>query len=239
MRGFWLRMNFTRNLPVCVFISIVFFEIQIWNFDRFMKIQNSEIILLLVSTLATVAMALLLIRWLLPSLLGISSDMILVKSSEEVVPYYEHIISKEDLSSEELFLKDPTIKTRRRQLYSDIATMGPNDLLGFRNEAVPNAVDIIVIGDSQTYGNNAMMQDNWPHYFGENLPAGVSVYTMASGGWGVAQYYYAFAKAPVFTPKLIIIAFYTGNDPLETFSMVYGSDIWREFIPDSKLSEGG
>jgi lysophospholipase L1-like esterase len=200
-----------------------------------MKIQKSEISLLLVSVVVTVVMALLLIRWLQPSLLGISGDMILVKSSEEVVPYYEHIFRKEDIYSKEMLLKDPIIKIRPRQLYPDLVPWGPNDLLGFRNAAVPNNADII-IGDSLTYGNNAMMQDNWPHYLGGKLPTGVSVYSMASGGWGAAQYFYAFLKAPLFKPKVIVIAFYTGNDPLETFSLVYGMDIWHEFISDPELN---
>ncbi|MEE8320750.1 MAG: hypothetical protein V3R68_02775, partial [Gammaproteobacteria bacterium] len=197
-----------------------------------MKIQRAEIILMLLSTFLTLAIALLIIRWLQPSLLGIADDLILVRSSEEVAPYYEHIFRKEDLSSKEFILKDPLVKGRAKQLFPDMGEVGPNDLLGFRNAAVPNDADIIIIGDSQTYGLNAIMQENWPHYFSENLPVGVSVYSMATGGWGAVQYFYASAKAPVFAPRMIIIAFYTGNDSLETFSMVSGSDVWHEFIPD-------
>ncbi|OGT34266.1 MAG: hypothetical protein A2W28_07105 [Gammaproteobacteria bacterium RBG_16_51_14] len=202
-----------------------------------MKIHRSEMILLMASTIVTLAMALLLIRWLQPSLLGISGDMVLVRSSKEVVPYYEHIFKKEDLFSSKFTLKDPFVVNRGQQFFPDMGSLGPNDLLGFRNEAVPNNADIIIIGDSQTYGNNVIMQKNWPHYFRENLPAGVSVYSMATGGWGAVQYGYALAKTPVFSPRVIIVAFYSGNDPLETFSLVYGSDMWHEFIPDLKLSK--
>ena len=37
---------------------------------------------------------------------------------------------------------------------------GGFDALGFRNRAVPETADIIAIGDSQTYGNAATMDDS-------------------------------------------------------------------------------
>jgi lysophospholipase L1-like esterase len=202
-----------------------------------MKIKRVEILLTLFSTIIAVILGLLLIRWLQPSLLGMPSDMVLVSSSEKVVPYYENIFRKQDILSNEFILKDPLVRVRARQLYPDMNAIGPNDILGFRNAAVPNNADVIIIGDSQTYGNNAHMVENWPHYFAGLLPNGVSVYSMATGGWGAVQYYYAALKAPAFSPKVIIVAFYTGNDPLETYSMVYGSDVWNEFISESSLNK--
>jgi len=202
-----------------------------------MQIKKVEILLILLSTIITLVLGLSLIRWLQPSLLGISNDMVLVSSNKKVTPYYENIFRKQDFLTRELILKDPLIKGRARQLFPDIHAYGPNDILGFRNEAVPNYADIIIIGDSQTYGNNAYMLENWPHYFAEYIPKEISVYSMATGGWGAIQYFYAVAKATIFTPKIIVIAFYTGNDALETFSMAYGSDIWHEFISAENINK--
>ncbi len=196
-----------------------------------------DILLLIGSAIITLIVALALIRWLQPSLLGLSSDLVLVRSSKEVVPYYENIFRKEDLNSKEFILQDPIINVRARQFFPDIGSMGPNDLLGFRNRAVPNDADIIVIGDSHTYGNNVIMWENWPHILEANLPKNVSVYSMATGGWGGVQYFYAFAKSLALVPRIVIIAFYTGNDSLETFSMAYGSEKWSYFIIDKTLTK--
>jgi len=41
-----------------------------------------------------------------------------------------------------------------------------HDLNGFRNIEVPKKVDILVLGDSQTYGTNASLEENWPSTLG-------------------------------------------------------------------------
>ena len=60
---------------------------------------------------------------------------------------------------------------------------------------------------------------------------------MATGGWGAAQYFETFLKATVFQPRVIIVAFYTGNNPLESFVMAYGIEHWQVFIPNPNLSK--
>ena len=206
------------------------------------KIAWSDIALLLFSTLVTLMIALLLIRWLQPSLLGIADDLILVQSSREKPPFYELVFDKESLEinlakGPDPVIPDPVVKGRGKPLMPDHGILGPNDLLGFRNLTVPNTADIIVIGDSQTYGNNALITNNWPSSLQVMLPAGTSVYSMATGGWGALQYFYAFAKSLAFMPKVIIVAFYTGNDPLESFNMAYGSDHWATFRVDPNLDK--
>src|SRR5262245_46686266 len=37
------------------------------------------------------------------------------------------------------------------------------DSWGYRNKSVPTSADIVAIGDSHTYGNNAPMADSWPY----------------------------------------------------------------------------
>lgn len=196
------------------------------------KIKIQEIILLVISTLATITIALAIIRWKAPTLLGIPTDMVLVKSSKEAVPFYENIFNPAHVNPGKIILEDPFVRVRNKQLIPNMGGIGPNDILGFRNISVPNEADIIVIGDSQTYGNNALIWENWPHLLKFYIPANVTIYSMATGGWGALQYVYAFAKSINFKPKLAIIAFYTGNDPIDTYSFAQASNLWQEFIPE-------
>jgi len=102
---------------------------------------------------ATLLLALLVIRWLAPGLLGIPTDLQLVQVSKTLPPFYEVVFNGEDLQSGKFMLQDPRTRVRARQLYPDSFGMGPHDVLGFRNRAVPDVADIVTIGDSQTYGN--------------------------------------------------------------------------------------
>jgi lysophospholipase L1-like esterase len=57
-----------------------------------------------------------------------------------------------------------------------------HDALGFRNAHVPERVDVVAVGDSQTYGVSATRENSWPQQLGRLL--GQSVYNMALGGYG-------------------------------------------------------
>ncbi len=187
-------------------------------------------------TVLTLAIALGLIRWFAPTLLGISSDLVMVRSGEEVAPFYEGVFRRVDRDTHEYLINDPLVGVRAPTLYPDLGNVGPNDLLGFRNLGVPNAADIVAIGDSQTYGNNAIFHENWPSLLREMLPPGIEVYSMATGGWGAVQYLYAFSKALQFQPRLVIVAFYTGNDPIETVNLALASDQRREYLAGASVS---
>ena len=115
--------------------------------------------------------------------------------------------------------------------------MGPNDVLGFRNAAVPAVADIVTIGDSMTYGNNAVMLKNWPSWMQAHLPReNVSVYNMSTGGWAAVQYLDMLEYAASFRPHIVIVAFYTGNDPIESFQMVQGNEHWRWLMDTRDIS---
>ncbi len=47
-----------------------------------------------------------------------------------------------------------------------------------------------------------------------------------------------FNKALLFQPRVIVVAFYTGNDPLETFQQAYGNDRNALLRLDPKLTAG-
>jgi lysophospholipase L1-like esterase len=201
------------------------------------KSIKRELLLLVVSITITLVIAIAMIRWLAPQLLGGPTDMQLVQLSKEVPPFYEGVFRKKDFSGKEILLKDPLTRVRAKPLYPDIDYWGPNDLLGFRNRSIPNVADVVIIGDSQTYGNNATLEDSIPgrlqHYLSDKH---ARVYSMATGGWGAIQYFDIFQKALLFQPNVIVVAFYTGNDPLESFSMAYGSKHWHKFRPNLELS---
>src|SRR2546428_394876 len=59
-------------------------------------------------------------------------------------------------------VKDPVLGA----VPSSSTRAGGFDDWGFRNREVPETADIVVIGDSQTYGNTATMEDSWPYVVG-------------------------------------------------------------------------
>ncbi|MEE9606262.1 MAG: GDSL-type esterase/lipase family protein [Myxococcota bacterium] len=199
--------------------------------------MRKEWLLLAGSVTVTVALALVLIRGLAPGLLGVPIDLQVVRVDEEVVPFYENVFRDGDPEDSELLLADPYLGVRARPLVRSRGRVGPNDILGFRNLSVPNSPDVIAIGDSQTYGNNVPLEANWPSRLMRSLAhKNAVVYSMATGGWGAVQYLDMFDKAVAFRPKLVIVAFYTGNDPRESFRVAYSIEKWAWLRPDPELS---
>lgn len=187
-------------------------------------------------TVLTVALALGLIRLFAPQLLGGARDLQLVQVNKLVPPFFDNVFRPEDYASREFILQDPYVK-RAKPLFPDQFVMGPHDILGFRNRAVPNQADIVTIGDSQTYGNNALLANNWPNQMRTLLgDERVTVYNMAVGAWGAAEYWAMFDKALLFQPQVIVVAFYTGNDALGTFQQAYGNERYSFLKTDRTLT---
>jgi hypothetical protein len=59
---------------------------------------------------------------------------------------------------------------------------------------------------------------------------------MSVGGWGAAEYFEIFNKALYLQPRVVIIAFYTGNDALDTFAKVYGDERWKSLRLNTTIS---
>lgn len=193
-----------------------------------------EGLLLVLSVVATLAIGLGLLRWADPRLLDGPADLRIVQASEEVVPFYEGVFR--DQGTESFLLNDPYTGVRARPLaaVNEGGAKGPTDLLGFRNLAVPNRADVVAIGDSQTYGINVAFEQSWPRVLAENLS--VPVYSMAMGGWGAVQYTDMLRKALAFEPRVAIVAFYAGNDAMESFRLAYGVAHWAHLRPDTSLT---
>ncbi|MFQ5586624.1 MAG: SGNH/GDSL hydrolase family protein, partial [Thermodesulfobacteriota bacterium] len=199
--------------------------------------MKKEWLVLTGTVIVTIMLAIVLLRFFAPQLLGIPIDLQMVQVHKEIVPFYENIFRKEDYQSKEFMLQDPYTNIRAKPLFNNLFGIeGPTDILGFRNRFVPNIADIVVLGDSQTYGVNAVLEENWPsqlvHYLKKKDP---TLYNMSTGGWGAVQYLDMFAKALLFQPRVVIVAFYTGNDPLESILMAYNIEHWHSLITDPNV----
>lgn len=110
------------------------------------------------------------------------------------------------------------------------------DRWGFRNPRVPEAADIVAVGDSHTYGNTARMVDSWPYVV--SRLSGRQVYNMGLGGYGPNQYFYlSKTRALSLKPKMIIWGLYMGDDFENAFSLTYGLDYWKDLriLPPQKV----
>jgi len=104
-----------------------------------------------------------------------------------------------------------------------------HDAWGFRNKKVPDTVDIVAIGDSMTYGYQALARDAWPAVLGRKT--GKSVYNMAVGGYGPFQCYYLLThQASLLKPKVALVGIYLGAYMSRAYDMGYNNQYWKEFL---------
>lgn len=94
-----------------------------------------------------------------------------------------------------------------------------HDRNGFRNPAVPAQADVVVFGDSQTYGTGVPAEAAWPSRLREL--SGRSVYGIALGGFCPVHSLLLWGQALRLHPKVIVEAIYAGNDLFDAFNMVY------------------
>lgn len=112
-----------------------------------------------------------------------------------------------------------------------------HDSWGYRNTSVPRHVDIVTIGDSQTYGVGAAASNSWPAKL--NTLTDKNVYNLSLGGYGPPQYYYLLEKnALKLNPSLVLVGFYFGNDLHDAYTLVYTKDYWKNLRkPDFVVAE--
>lgn len=106
-----------------------------------------------------------------------------------------------------------------------------HDAKGFRNKAVPapGEVDIIALGDSQTYGTGVHRAEAWPRQL-ERI-TGHRVYSIAFGGYSPAHYPFLIDEALILKPRSVITAVYFGNDLLESFLFASREQNLNRFAP--------
>jgi hypothetical protein len=109
-----------------------------------------------------------------------------------------------------------------------------HDSKGFRNPEVPGEAWIVALGDSQTYGTGVRAEESWPRQLESII--GESVYSMAYGGYGPAHSLVLWDEAVALSPKVVIEAFYAGNDLFDSFDLVYNQGQLPELrSPDPQL----
>jgi lysophospholipase L1-like esterase len=109
-----------------------------------------------------------------------------------------------------------------------------HDRNGFRNQEVPDKAAIVALGDSQTYGTGVAPEDAWPRQLESML--GKTVYSMAYGGYGPTHSLVLWDEAVALLPKIVIEAFYVGNDLFDSFSLVYNQGQLTDLeSPDPRL----
>ncbi|MBN2448108.1 MAG: SGNH/GDSL hydrolase family protein, partial [Phycisphaerae bacterium] len=105
-----------------------------------------------------------------------------------------------------------------------------HDRNGFRNADVPRSAEIVVLGDSQTYGVNATRDEAWPQQLQQIT--GRTTYNLAYGGYGPAHYLALLPEAQKLSPRVIIVAMYAGNDLFDCYNLVHGHGQMPELLPD-------
>lgn len=200
--------------------------------------MRREWLLLFGSVVLTLAVALGVIRVVAPELLGVRVpiDRQVVRLDAALAPFYDgvfdtgpHVPGTEQGD----LINDPLTGHRRRALVPENSLAlaernAPFDLLGFRNRSVPVVADVVAIGDSQTVGENATIDRDWPSILRARLGGRAPVvYNMSVGGWGAVQYLYMFDKALRFRPRVVLVAYYTGNDPADALYMAYAFEPWK------------
>ena len=186
--------------------------------------MKKNALLLLVNLVVTVAAAFAIVRWVAPSAVERPMDLQVVQLDEKAPAFYEAVFANDGRVK-----NDPLTMTRMRRFVPENTEYGgPFDALGFRNRGVPIVADVVALGDSQTVGRNATLDWSWPALLAEKLPVKQPlVYNMASGGWGPVQYLYMAEKALALRPRVLVVAFYTGNDAFDAIKVAYNLDAWK------------
>lgn len=106
-----------------------------------------------------------------------------------------------------------------------------HDSRGWRNEKPLESADIVAIGDSQTWGVNARLDEMWTSVL--SAETNYSVYNMSQGSYGAVQYAVLTERGLALSPKLIVVALYFGNDIADAYSMVYGDYNYKNLRHES------
>jgi lysophospholipase L1-like esterase len=112
-----------------------------------------------------------------------------------------------------------------------------HDANGFRNDQAPQHADVVVLGDSQTWGVNVQREDAWPQQLSKLT--GQSVYNMGLGGFGPVQYQVLTPQALGLSPKTVVVGLYLGNDIYDAYNLAYQFEAHRGLRGSSAAGEWG
>ena len=97
-----------------------------------------------------------------------------------------------------------------------------HDANGFRNDSVPTKASIVSIGDSQTWGSRVARVNGWPQQLGKI--SGRTVYDMSLPGFGPVQYFALAQRSLKFSPEVVVVGVYLGNDIYDSYSIAYENE---------------
>jgi len=120
-----------------------------------------------------------------------------------------------------LYIPDSVLGLRGNPKWFD------HDTWGYRNPSVVSKADVVVLGDSHSYGIGVARSETWPLLLGR----GQVSYNMSFGGWGPGQGYLELNRALTLHPGLVIYGFYFGNDLVDAFEIASRRPELRRFIP--------
>jgi lysophospholipase L1-like esterase len=116
-------------------------------------------------------------------------------------------------ASSSLQIRDPDLRRRGNPRHPD------HDEAGWRNASRPDRVDVVALGDSQTWGTEVARELAWPQVV-ERLSQR-RVYNMSQPGYGPWQYARLLAEARDLSPDLVVVAVYFGNDVYDAYRDAY------------------
>jgi hypothetical protein len=93
-----------------------------------------------------------------------------------------------------------------------------HDRYGMRNKNVPQSIDILVLGNSQSYCKLIKREESWPSILDTYRSGGV--YNCSVNGWTILQMYAAFEKFKHMDPKHVLLTVYPGFEIYEVFRAV-------------------
>jgi hypothetical protein len=98
-----------------------------------------------------------------------------------------------------------------------------HDGRGYRNARALASADIVVLGDSQTYGTSVARDEAWPMVLARRT--GLTIYSMAFGGYGPVHSARQLPDALALKPRAVIASVYFGNDFMDAFTLARGTPV--------------
>ena len=101
-----------------------------------------------------------------------------------------------------------------------------HDARGFRNERVPDSVDIVTVGDSLTYGYAATAENSWPSHL-QRL-SGQTTYNGGIPSYDGCEYEVIASELLDLNPRTVILGLYFGNDITGAYDSAYVKKLFPE-----------
>jgi hypothetical protein len=102
------------------------------------------------------------------------------------------------------------------------------DSSGFRNITDKGKFDVVILGDSHSYGYGVTARSSFPVQFSRQT--GLTSYNYGMGGYGPAQYANLIDDALRKSKKFVVVALFMGNDMFDACNIANELLYWREYF---------